>query len=43
MTKTKNTNQLIKEITDNLFDQLDVRQFEPIEQKTKNHGNQIKK
>ena len=38
MTKTKNTNQLIKEITDNLFDQLDVRQFEPIEQKTKMSG-----
>ena len=38
MTKTKNTNQLIKEITDSLFDQLDVRQFEPIEQKTKMSG-----
>ena len=38
MTKTKNTNALIKEITDNLFDQLDIRQFEPIEQKTKMSG-----
>ena len=38
MTKTKNTNQLIKEITDNLFDQFDFRQFEPIEQKTKMSG-----
>lgn len=38
MTKTKNTNQLIKEITDNLFDQFDFAQFDPIEQKTKMSG-----
>lgn len=38
MTKTKNTNQLIKEITDNLFDQFDFSQFDPIEQKTKMSG-----
>lgn len=38
MTKKKNTNQLIKEITDQLFDHLDDRHFEPIEQKTKLSG-----
>ena len=40
MTKTKNTNELIREITQSVFEHLDLTQFDPMEQKTKMSGQE---